>query len=79
MLLTIAALVDEAFGVGNCDELEKRTGRAVKLGVAHAVWNRLEEKVFIKSKLGEATNVLCGKSTVFLYNAYSSSSAMQIP
>ena len=61
VLLTIAALVDEAYSVGICDDLEKRTGRTVKLGVVHAVLNRLEEKGLVKSKLGEATNVRGGK------------------
>lgn len=61
VLLTIAALVNEAYSVGICDELTKRTGRSVKLGVVHAVLNRLEEKGLVKSKLGEATNVRGGK------------------
>jgi PadR family transcriptional regulator PadR len=61
VLLTIASLINEAYSVGICDELEKHTGRSVKLGVVHAVLNRLEEKGFAKSKLGEATNVRGGK------------------
>lgn len=61
VLLTIAALVNEAYSVGICDELEKHTGRSVRLGVIHAVLNRLEEKGLVKSKLGEATNVRGGK------------------
>ena len=61
VLLTIAALVSEAYSVAVCDELEKHTGRSVKLGVVHAVLNRLEEKGLVKSKLGEATNVRGGK------------------
>ena len=61
VLLTIAALMNDAYSVGICDELEKRTGRTVKLGVVHAVLNRLEEKGLVKSKLGEATNVRGGK------------------
>jgi PadR family transcriptional regulator PadR len=61
VLLTIAALVNDAYSVGICDELEKHTGRDVKLGVVHAVLNRLEEKGLVKSKLGEATNVRGGK------------------
>lgn len=61
VLLTVAALVNEAYSVGICDDLEKRTGRSVKLGVVHAVLNRLEEKGLVKSKLGEATNVRGGK------------------
>lgn len=61
VLLTIAALVNEAYSVGICDELEKHTGRQVKLGVVHAVLNRLEEKGLVKSKLGDATSVRGGK------------------
>jgi PadR family transcriptional regulator, regulatory protein PadR len=61
VLLTIAALVNEAYSVAICDELEKHTGRTAKLGVVHAVLNRLEEKGLIKSKMGEATNVRGGK------------------
>jgi DNA-binding PadR family transcriptional regulator len=61
VLLTIAALMSEAYSVGICDELERQTGRSVKLGVVHAVLNRLEEKGFVKSKLGEATQTRGGK------------------
>lgn len=61
VLLTIAALVSEAYSVSVCDELEKHTGRKVKLGVVHSVLNRLEEKGLVKSKLGEATSMRGGK------------------
>jgi PadR family transcriptional regulator PadR len=61
VLLTIAALVNDAYSVGICDELEKQTARTVKLGVVHAVLNRLEEKGLVKSKLGEATQARGGK------------------
>ena len=49
VLLTVAALVTEAYSVGVCDDLEKRTGRAVKLGVVHSVLNRLEVQGLVKS------------------------------
>ena len=61
VLLTIAALMSDAYSVAICDELEKHTGRSAKLGVVHAVLNRLEEKGFVKSKLGEATSARGGK------------------
>lgn len=61
VLLTIAALVNDAYSVGICDELTSRTGREVKLGVVHSVLNRLEEKGLVKSKLGEATSTRGGK------------------
>jgi PadR family transcriptional regulator, regulatory protein PadR len=61
VLLTIASLVGEAYSVAICDELEMRTGRNSRLGMVHAVLNRLEEKGFVKSKLGDATNERGGK------------------
>ena len=67
VLLTIAALVNDAYSVAISDELEKRTKRSAKLGVVHAVLNRLEEKGLVKSKLGEATSTRGGKRKRF-YN-----------
>jgi DNA-binding PadR family transcriptional regulator len=61
VLLTIAALLSDAYSVAICDELEKNAGRAAKLGVVHAVLNRLEEKGYVKSKLGESTSERGGK------------------
>ncbi|MFM8911290.1 MAG: PadR family transcriptional regulator [Flammeovirgaceae bacterium] len=61
VLLTVASLVNEAYSVAICDDLEKRTKRSVKLGVVHAVLNRLEEKGLAKSRLGEATSTRGGK------------------
>lgn len=61
VMLTIAALVSDAYSVAICDELEKHTGRVAKLGVVHAVLNRLEDKGLVISNLGEATNARGGK------------------
>ncbi|MDJ1466866.1 helix-turn-helix transcriptional regulator [Cytophagaceae bacterium DM2B3-1] len=61
VLLTVAALGTEAYSVAICDELEKYTERSAKLGVVHAVLNRLEEKGLLKSHLGEATATRGGK------------------
>jgi PadR family transcriptional regulator, regulatory protein PadR len=61
VLLTVAALINDAYSVAICDELEKNSDRSVKLGVVHAVLNRLEEKGYLKSKLGEATQARGGK------------------
>ncbi len=65
VLLTIAALNTEAYSVAVCDELEKHTGRKVRLGVVHAVLNRLESKGFLKSTLGEPTGERGGKRKRF--------------
>ena len=65
ILLTTASLMSEAYSVAICDEMEKHTGRTAKLGVVHASLNRLEEKGFLKSKLGEATKARGGKRKRF--------------
>lgn len=65
VLLTVAALMTEAYSVSICDEMEKYTGRSVKLGVVHAVLNRLEENGLVKSRLGEATKMRGGKRKRF--------------
>lgn len=65
VLLTIAALIDEAYSVAICDELSNHADRSVKLGVVHAVLNRLEEKGLVKSQLGEATKARGGKRKRF--------------
>ncbi len=65
VLLTIATLVNGAYSVAICDELSSIAGRDVKLGVVHAVLNRLEEKGLLKSELGEATATRGGKRKRF--------------
>jgi DNA-binding PadR family transcriptional regulator len=65
VLLTVAALRDEAYSVAVCDELSNHADRDVKLGVVHAVLNRLEEKGQVKSRLGEATKERGGKRKRF--------------
>jgi DNA-binding PadR family transcriptional regulator len=61
VLLAVAGSDQNAYSVAICDELSEHTERDVKLGVVHAVLNRLEEKGLIKSRLGEATAVRGGK------------------
>lgn len=65
VLLTIAMLLNEAYSVAICEEIEKHTGRKVKLGVVHAVLNRLEDKGYISSQLGEATKKRGGRRKRF--------------
>ncbi|MEZ5073119.1 MAG: PadR family transcriptional regulator [Bacteroidales bacterium] len=65
VLLTVAALMDKAYSVAICDELSEQTDRSVKLGVVHAVLNRLEKKGFLESQLGEATQARGGKAKRF--------------
>lgn len=65
ILLTIAALGEQAYSVSICDEIESVSGRKMKLGVIHPVLNRLENKGFISSRLGEATKERGGRRKRF--------------
>jgi PadR family transcriptional regulator PadR len=67
VLLTIASLVNNAYSVAICDELSKHAKRTVRLGVVHAVLNRLEEKGLAKSELGEASATRGGKRKRFYF------------
>jgi DNA-binding PadR family transcriptional regulator len=55
ILLMVAILDGEAYGVTVSQELEKQTGRQVTFGAVHNTLMRLEEKGFVNSYLGGAT------------------------
>ena len=76
ILLTIAGLSNEAYSVAIVDELENIIKRKAKLGVVHAVLNRLAKKGFIKSFLGEPTSERGGKRKRFYQLTISGKSAL---
>ena len=55
VLLTIALLYDDAYGVAVVEELSQRLQRPMSLGVVHRTMQRLEEKGLVRSRFGEAT------------------------
>lgn len=61
VLLTVAILNGDAYGVSVIEEIEKRLKRKVSLGAMQTSLRRLEEKGFLKSELGEATKMRGGK------------------
>ncbi len=61
VLLAVGILLNTAYGVSICKELENQTGRSVNIGAVHTALHRLEEKGFLTSKFGEATEVRGGK------------------
>jgi len=65
VLLTVAILNGEAYGVAISDEIEKRLKRKVSLGAMQTSLRRLEEKGLLKSEFGEATKVRGGKRKRF--------------
>jgi DNA-binding PadR family transcriptional regulator len=55
ILLAVYRLGADAYGVPVIREVEERTGRTVTQAAAYLTLRRLEEKGFIRSKLGEPT------------------------
>jgi PadR family transcriptional regulator PadR len=61
VLLTIASLGKDAYGVTVKEDIEKRSNRTISLGALHTTITRLEEKRYIKSWLGEPTQERGGR------------------
>ena len=65
VLLTVAVLYSEAYGVAIIDEMEKRLNRKVSIGALQTVLRRLEKKGLLSSAFGEATKIRGGKRKRF--------------
>lgn len=61
VLLTIANLAEEAYGVNILESISERANRKLSLGALHSTLSRLEEKGFITSYLGEPTATRGGR------------------
>jgi PadR family transcriptional regulator, regulatory protein PadR len=55
VILALMRLGDDAYGVPICREIEEQTGREVAVGSVYATLERLEEKGFVSSELGQPT------------------------
>lgn len=61
VLLTVAALQAEAYGVEIKRELENRLNERLSVGSIQSALKRMEEKGFLTSEFGEATQKRGGK------------------
>jgi PadR family transcriptional regulator, regulatory protein PadR len=61
VLLTVGILYDEAYGVSIKKEIEARLRRNVSVGALQTALKRLEEKGYVKSREGEATEERAGR------------------
>jgi PadR family transcriptional regulator PadR len=61
VLLAVAILNGEAYGVSIIEEIENRLDRNVSLGAIQTVLKRLQEKKLVRSAFGEATKIRGGK------------------
>lgn len=61
VLLTVGILFDDAYGLAIKDELEKQTSRNVMISAVHKALVRLEDKGFVTSQMGGATEERGGR------------------
>jgi PadR family transcriptional regulator PadR len=61
VLLAVGVLFDDAYGLALVDELEKQTGRNVMISSVHKALVRLEDKGYLKSHRGGATELRGGR------------------
>lgn len=70
ILLTVGILYPEAYGVAVMDTIEQQAGRSLNISAVHSVLTRLEEKGFLKSKMGDPSQERGGRrKRIFLLTA----------
>jgi PadR family transcriptional regulator, regulatory protein PadR len=65
VLLMVAALHDEAYGVAILENLEEKQGKKVNISAVHVTLKRLEDKGFVISRYGGITNDRGGRRKKF--------------
>lgn len=65
VMLTVAVLYDDAYGISIKEEIEQRLHRKVSVGAMRTALQRLEDKGLLSSEFGEATSVRGGKRKRF--------------
>ena len=61
VLLSVGILYDDAYGLAIVDEIEKKTMRNVMISSVHKTLVRLEDKGYVKSRMGGKTNARGGR------------------
>lgn len=65
VLLVIGKLHNEAYSISIKTELKEQTGRNPSIGALHSALNRLQDKGFLESTEGGATNARGGRRKRF--------------
>jgi DNA-binding PadR family transcriptional regulator len=77
VMLTAAILYDNAYGVSIKKEIESRMGRGVSVGALQSALKRLEDKDYLTSHEGEATQERAGRPKRFFKITSLGKQAMQ--
>ena len=65
VLLMVAALHDEAYGVSILENLEEKMEKKFNISAIHVVLKRMEDKGFVKSRFGGVTTDRGGRRKKF--------------
>ena len=65
VLLFVAALHDEAYGVSILENLEKKLKKKFNISAVHVALKRMEDKGFVKSRFGGVTTDRGGRRKKF--------------
>jgi PadR family transcriptional regulator, regulatory protein PadR len=65
VLLMVAALHDEAYGVAILENLEEKLNKKVNISAVHVALKRIEDKGFVKSRFGGITEDRGGRRKKF--------------
>lgn len=77
VLLAVAILFENAYGISIKEEIENRLARKVSVGAMRTALNRLENKGFLKSEFGEATAIRGGKRKRYFKVTLSGKTALE--
>ena len=76
VLLAVASLADEAYAVSIQQLIESEAGRSASMGAVYSSLERLEEKGFLRSRLGSVTHERGGRRKRFYRITGSGQAAM---
>lgn len=65
VLLAVARLGEEAYGMTIRQELEQRLRRTVSIGAVYTTLDRMQEKGYVSSRLGDPTPARGGRAKKF--------------
>ena len=77
VLLAVARLGDEAYGMSIRREIAARTGRQVSIGAVYATLERLADKGFVAARAGDASPERDGRARKFFGLTRPGASALQ--
>lgn len=77
VILTVGVLYGQAYGVSIKKEIESRLSRKVSMGALHSALTRLEDKGYLKSHDGEATEERAGRPKKYFHITALGKRAMQ--